>query len=148
MPVQTDTDIVIGALTVRFHVDAEQSNGTAVVHECDVPPGAQTPAPHSHDGFEETIYGLRGVSTWTIAGRTVEVGPGDCVCIPRGVVHAFDNHAEDTASFLAIITPAVLGREYFEEIGALLASSAGPPDPAAVADLMRRHGLTPAAASS
>ncbi len=145
MPLQTDT-ITIGALSVRFRVEGEQSNGTAVVHECDVPAGARTPAPHSHDGFEETIYGMRGVSTWTIAGETVEIGPGDCVCIPRGVVHAFHNHAEETATFLAIITPAVLGRAYFEEIGALLASSAGPPDPAAVTELMRRHGLTPAAA--
>ena len=145
MPLQTDT-ITIGALSVRFRVDGEQSNGTAVVHECDVPSGARTPAPHSHDGFEETIYGLRGVSTWTIDGETVEIGPGDCVCIPRGVVHAFDNLAEETATFLAVITPAVLGRAYFEEIGALLASSAGPPDPAAVGELMRRHGLTPTAA--
>ena len=144
MSTQTNT-IKIGALSVRFHVEGEQSNGTAVVHECDVPPAARTPAPHSHDGFEETIYGLRGVSTWTIDGETVDIGPGDCVCIPRGVVHAFDNHAEETATFLAIITPAVLGRAYFEEIGALLASSAGPPDPAAVGELMRRHGLTPAA---
>ena len=143
MPTHSDA-IVIGALEVRFRVEGDQSNGTAVVHECDVPTGARTPAPHSHDGFEETIYGLRGISTWTIDGATVEVGPGDCVCIPRGVVHAFDNHAEDTATFLAIITPAVLGRAYFEEIGALLASGEGPPNPAAVADLMRRHGLTPA----
>jgi quercetin dioxygenase-like cupin family protein len=29
------------------------------------------PAPHSHDGFEETIYGLEGVSAWTIDGETV-----------------------------------------------------------------------------
>ena len=145
MPTRTST-IAIGALSVRFHVEGEQSNGTAVVHECDVPRGARTPAPHSHDGFEETIYGLLGVSTWTIDGDTVEIRPGDCVCIPRGVVHSFDNHAEETATFLAIITPAVLGPAYFEEIGALLASSAGPPDPAAVAELMRRHGLTPAAA--
>src|SRR3954471_16385794 len=27
------------------------------------------PTPHSHDGFEETIYGLEGVSTSTTAGE-------------------------------------------------------------------------------
>ena len=50
--------------------------------ECLVPPGSQIPAPHSHDAFEETIYGLEGVSTWTIDGGRVDIGPGEAVCIP------------------------------------------------------------------
>ena len=47
-------------------------NGTSSVFECYVPANARMPAPHSHDGFEETIYGLDGVSMWTIDGETVE----------------------------------------------------------------------------
>jgi len=137
--------IAVGALRVRFLVDATQSNGTVAVFECDVPAGARTPAPHSHDGFEETIYGLDGVSTWTIDGERVEVGPGEAVCVPRGAVHSFDNGGDGDARFLAIATPGVFGPAYFEEIGALLASSAGPPDLDALAEIMRRHGLTPAA---
>jgi quercetin dioxygenase-like cupin family protein len=39
------------------------------------------PAPHSHDGFEETIYGLEGVSTWTIDGETTEIAPGEALCV-------------------------------------------------------------------
>jgi quercetin dioxygenase-like cupin family protein len=34
-----------------------------------VPARAQMPAPHSHDGFDEIIYGLRGVTTFTVDGR-------------------------------------------------------------------------------
>jgi len=137
--------IAVGALSVRFLVEAGESNGTATVFECDVPAGARTPAPHSHDGFEETIYGLQGASTWTVDGETVEIRPGDALCIRRGAVHAFDNGGDDDARFLVIATPGVFGPAYFREIGALLASSAGPPDRDAVGDLMRRHGLTPAA---
>ena len=145
MPTQHDP-IAVGPLSIRFLVEAGDSNGAVTVFECDVPTGARTPAPHSHDAFEETIYGLRGASTWTVDGRSVEVGPGDALCIPRGAVHAFDNRGDADARFLVIATPGVFGPDYFREIGALLASSAGPPDQAALADLMRRHGLTPAAA--
>ena len=140
--------IAVGAFGVRFLVDAADSNGTAAVFECYVPADARMPAPHSHDGFEETIYGLEGVTSWTIDGETVEVGPGDAVCISRGRVHGFENHGSVDATFLAVATPAVFGPAYFREVGAVLAASAGgPPDMAAIGEVMRRHGLTPVPAS-
>ena len=142
----TDNDtITVGALGVRFLVEAADSNGTASVFECYVPARAKMPAPHSHDGFEETIYGLEGVTTWTIDGEMVEIGPGEAVCVPRGRIHGFENHGTVEAKFLAIATPAVFGAAYFREIGEVLAASAvGPPDLAAIGEVMRRHGLTPA----
>jgi len=141
--------ITVGALGVRFLVEAADSNGTASVFECYVPARARMPAPHSHDGFEETIYGLEGVTTWMIAGETVEIGPGEAVCVPRGEIHGFENHGTDDAKFLAIATPAVFGAAYFREIGEVLAATAGgPPDLTAIGEVMRRHGLTPAPPSA
>ena len=137
--------ITVGALTVRFLIEAVDSNGTASVFECYVPANARMPAPHSHDGFEETIYGLEGVSTWMIDGETVAIGPGEAVCVSRGQIHGFDNRGSIDAKFLAIATPAVFGSAYFRELGEVLAaSSGGPPDMAAIGEVMRRHGLTPA----
>jgi quercetin dioxygenase-like cupin family protein len=143
----TDNDtITVGALGVRFLVEAGDSNGTASVFECYVPANSRMPAPHSHDGFEETIYGVGGITTWTIDGETVEVGPGEAVCVQRGQIHAFQNHGSVDAKILCIATPAVFGPAYFREVGEVLAASAGgPPDLAAVGAVMRRHGLTPAA---
>jgi quercetin dioxygenase-like cupin family protein len=136
--------ILVGALGVRFLVEAEDSNGAASVFECNVPANSRMPIPHSHDGFEETIYGLEGATTWTIDGETVEIGPGEAVCVQRGQVHGFQNRGDVDATFLAIATPAVFGPAYFREIGEVLASSAGgPPDLAAIGEVMRRHGLTP-----
>src|SRR5437762_11033164 len=129
--------ITVGALSVRFLIAAADSNGTASVFECYVPANARMPAPHSHDGFEETIYGLEGVSTWTIDGETVEVGPGEAVCVLRGEVHGFDNRGSVDAKFLAIATPGVLGSAYFREIAEVLAASSGPPDLAAMGEVMR-----------
>jgi quercetin dioxygenase-like cupin family protein len=141
----TAKPISVGALTITFHVDAEQSDGSLTVFEVDVPVGARVPAPHSHDAFEETIFGLRGTTRWTVDGSDVVIGPGESVCIRRGDVHGFVNDSDNEATFLAIASPGVFGPAYFHEIGAVLASAGGgPPDPGAVADVMRRHGLTPA----
>ncbi len=139
--------ITVGALGVRFLTEAADSNGSAAVFECYVPANARMAAPHSHDGFEETIYGLEGTTTWTIDGETVEIAPGDTVCVPRGQIHGFENHGSVNAKFLAIATPAMFGPAYFREIGEVLAASAGgPPDLSAIGEVMRRHGLTPASA--
>jgi quercetin dioxygenase-like cupin family protein len=141
-----DNDTIrVGALGVRFLVEAADSNGTASVFECYVPADARMPAPHSHDGFEETICGLEGTTTWTIDGKAAEIGPGEAVCVRRGQIHGFENHGSGDAKFLAIATPGVFGAAYFREIGeALAASAGGPPDLAAIGEVMRRHGLTPA----
>jgi quercetin dioxygenase-like cupin family protein len=142
--IDNDT-ITLGALSVRFLIETADSCGAASVFECTVPAEARMPAPHSHDGFEETIYGLEGVTTWTIDGETVEVGAGEAVCVPRGQIHGFENHGSVDAKFLAIATPAMFGSAYFREIGGVLAATAGgPPDLAALGEVMRRHGLTPA----
>lgn len=144
-----DDTITVGALGVRFVVEAGDSNGTASVFECYVPANARMPAPHSHDGFEETIYGLAGTTTWTIEGHTVDIGPRDAVCVPRGQIHGFENHRNVDATFLAIATPAAFGSSYFREIGRVLAATAGaPPDLAAIGAVMCRHGLTPAPPSA
>jgi quercetin dioxygenase-like cupin family protein len=141
--------ITVGALSVRFLVEAADSNGTASVFECYVPANSRMPAPHSHDGFEEAIYGLEGTTTWTIDRHTIEVGPGEAVCVQRGQIHGFQNHGDVDATFLAIATPAVFGPAYFREIGEVLAASAGrPPNPAALGEVMRRHGLNPAPPSA
>ncbi len=99
---------------------------------------------HSHDAYEETIYGLDGTVTFTIEGTPTEIGPGEAVCIPRGAVHSFANSGEVDATALAIVTPGILGADYFREVAAIIdAAAGGPPDLAAIAAVMRRHGLTP-----
>ena len=135
----------VGALSVRFLVEPTDSNGSASVFECFVPAHSRLPTPHSHDAFEETIYGLEGVTTWSVDDRTLDIGPGEAACIPRGAIHGFDNHGAEDARFLAVASPGLMTPDYFREIHDVLASNpGGPPDLAKVAEVMRRHGLTPA----
>lgn len=138
-------EIKVGSVVIRFLVEAEQSAGSVALFEFEVPAGARVPAAHSHDGYEETIYGLEGVLTWTVDGVQVDVGPGETVVIPRGAVHRFENTGHLDAKALGIVTPGILGPTYFREVAAVLdAAAGGPPDLAAVGEVMRRHGLTPA----
>jgi len=138
-------EITVGDLAIRYLVEGEHSGGSVAVFEFDVPSGSRVAAPHSHDGYEETVYGLEGVLTWTIDGTATEVGPGEALVIPRGAVHHFENTGDTDARQLAIVTPGILGPEYFREVAAVLdASDGGPPDLAAIGVVMRRHGLTPA----
>jgi quercetin dioxygenase-like cupin family protein len=143
MATMTKEEIKVGDLAIRFLVEGEESGGSVAVFEFDVPAGARVAAGHSHDGYEETIYGLEGVLTWTIEGVPIDVGPGEAICIPRGAVHQFDNTHDVDARSLAVVTPGILGPDYFREVAAILdAASGGPPDFAALGEVMRRHGLT------
>ena len=145
MATRASDEIRIGQLSIRFLLEGEASGGSVAVFEFDVPAGAKVPGSHSHDGYEETLYGLEGVVTWTLDGQQIDVGPGEVLCIPRGVVHRFDNTHDTDAKMLAIVSPGILGPDYFRECAAVIAAAAGgPPDLAALGAVMRRHGLTPA----
>jgi quercetin dioxygenase-like cupin family protein len=144
MSSSTRPRIDLGQIRIDFLIEAEDSGGSVTAFECAVAANAKVPVAHSHDGFEETIYGLEGSCTFTVGGRVVEVGPGDAICVPRGEIHGFSNPGSDDAKFLAIATPGVFGPGYFQDLADLAAAAAGgPPDPAAIAEVMRRHGLTP-----
>ena len=141
-----DEIIHLGPLAVRFLVTGDEASGGLALFELTVPAAQRLAAPaHSHNHYEETIYGLEGVLTWTVDGRQIDVGPGQAFCIPRGAVHRFDNAGGQDVKALCAITPAAIGPQYFHEAAAVLdAAAGGPPDHAKMADIMRRHGLTPA----
>jgi quercetin dioxygenase-like cupin family protein len=144
MTASTREEIRIGELVIRFLLEGEQSDGSVAVFEFDVPAGSRVAAAHSHDGFEETIYGLEGTLLWTLEDESHDVGAGEVLCIPRGAVHQFANVGDLDAKALAIVTPGILGPDYFREVAAIVeAASGAPPDPASIAAVMRRHGLTP-----
>src|SRR5215467_3845991 len=141
-----DETIRLGPLAVRFLITREGSSGSVALFEVTVPGGQRLAAPaHSHDHYEETVYGIEGVLTWTVDGKPIDVGPGQALCIPRGAVHRFDNGGSQDVKALCAITPAAIGPQFFREAAAVVnAAAGGPPDRAKMAEIMRRHGLTPA----
>jgi len=135
--------IKAGQITIDFLLEASDTNGSAAVFEFTVPAGARVPAPHYHENFDETIYGLSGIMTFTVEGRDIDIAPGDTYFIPRGAVHGFNNLKQDDAKALAVITPALLGPAYFKEIAEII-NAGGPPDLEKLKSVMAKHGLIPA----
>jgi quercetin dioxygenase-like cupin family protein len=132
-----------GQIEIRFLLQAAQTARTLTMFEFVVPSQARVPIAHSHDAFDETIYGLSGVVTWTLDDQQVRVGPGDVLFIPRGHVHHFVNLDAQDARQLSAITPGLLGPEYFHEIAEVV-NAGGPPNVERIMEVMRRHGLRPA----
>jgi len=143
----SEETITIGPLGIRFLLTGGDSNGSVSVFELTVPVGQKLPAPpHRNDAYEEILYGMEGVLTWTVDGTPVGVGPGQALCIPRGAVHRFDNLSGAAVKQLVVISPAVMGPAYFREAAeAIHAAAGGPPDRAKMSEIFQRHGMTLAA---
>ena len=145
----SEETIQIGAtgIGIRFLLTRQDTNDNMSVFEVRVRAGQKLPAPaHKNDAYEEILYGVEGVLTWTVDGTPIEVGPGQALCIPRGAVHRFDNFGHEDAKQLCLISPPVMGPEYFREASAAIGATAGgPPDRAKMTEIFRRHGMTAAA---
>jgi quercetin dioxygenase-like cupin family protein len=136
--------IQIGPIGIRFLLTGDDSGGSASVFEVSVPAGQKLAAPaHRNDAYEEVLYGVEGILTWTVDGTPIPVGPGQALCIPRGAAHRFDNLGSAEAKQLCVITPATMGPAYFREAAAVMGAAAGgPPDQGKMREVFRRHGMT------
>ena len=134
--------IHIGPLILDFLRDKHETAGSLDMFEMIVPPDGQMPVGHYHRDWDETVYGLSRTVTFIVDNTSYAIGPGDTLFIRRSVVHGFNNRSGAAAKCLVVLTPGVLGPEYFRELAALVA--AGPPDASTVREIMLRHGLVPA----
>jgi quercetin dioxygenase-like cupin family protein len=135
--------IKVGQVAIDFLLEAADTNGSAAMFEFTVPSGAKVPTPHYHEHFDETIYGLAGIMTFTVEGEAIDIIPGETCFIPRGAVHGFNNLQQTDAKALAVITPAMLGSIFFKEVAQIL-NAGGPLDMEKLNLVMTKHGLIPA----
>ena len=135
--------IQVGQIGIHFQLEAADTNGALAMFEFTVPVGAKMPMPHSHRHYDETIYGVAGVMTFTVEGKPVDIGPGESCFIRRGAVHGFNNLKQTAARALAVITPALLGSDFFKET-AVIVNAGGPPDLEKLKVVFTKHGLVPA----
>ncbi len=57
---------------------------------------------HSHDSEDELFWILRGRMRLEFEDRVVELGPGECYVVPRGVPH---NPVADEECWLVLVEP-------------------------------------------
>ncbi len=138
-----DEIIRVGQVVVKFLHSRHDTDGMLDMFEFLVPSGARVPAPHYHTSWDETVYGLDGQMTWIIDGVKSVLGRGDHMFIRRGQVHQFVNHGSEEARALGVLTPGVIGPEYFRAMAAVINVS-GPPDLAKAKAVMLEFGLVTA----
>jgi len=146
-PSEEIIDVGSTGIGIRFLLTRDDTNGSLSVFEFSVAAGMKLPAAaHKNDAYEEVLYGIEGVLTWTVDGTPIQVGPGQALCIPRGATHRFDNFGSEDTKQLCMISPPIMGPEYFREAAAVVGAAAGgPPDREKMAAVFKRHGMTVAA---
>ena len=127
---------------VHFKQEGKKSNNEISIFNCIIPSKSRTPMPHYHADFDETVFGVKGKISWTVAGKTTEIGPGESILIPRGVTHSFSNNTDETVEFRCHVSPGILNSDYFEDIAEVI-NVDGIPDFDHLQIVMRKHGLVP-----
>lgn len=137
--------IILGKLTVRYLIDGSQTDSMGLF-ELTVEPGAGVPPPHSHSNNEEIVYVAEGKLRYTVAGVARDLVAGESMHTPTGAVHQFSNPFSEVARALITLSPDI-GAQYFLDVGEII-NKAGPPDRLAMAEVMKKYGLVPAAPSA
>jgi quercetin dioxygenase-like cupin family protein len=132
--------IKFGGIEVHYYLDANDTNKQLTMFKCVIAAGEKIAAPHYHESFDETVYGLKGISTYMVDGKTIEIGSGDYLFIPRGAVHSFANKTNETIEFLCYASPGVFGPDYFHDLADVI-NAGNPPDMAKLKAVMLSHGL-------
>jgi len=124
---------------VRVKVEAAETGDAFSLNENLLEPGLWPgPAPHTHPRSSETFCVLDSELEMLVGEEKIQAGTGTCVHVRPGVVHSFANHGTRPVRFLQILSPGSL-LKMIEEVGAVLAASAGKPDPAKLAGTFAKH---------
>lgn len=126
---------------ITFLLTGEQTGGAFFMAEVSVPPGGGPP-PHLHRREEETFFLQQGTLTVQVGTKTLHASPGDCVYLPRGVMHCFKNTGNVDAKFLMVATPAGLENFFAEAFVPAPDRSSAPP---LITEAMLNRLLTAAA---
>ncbi len=64
-------------------------------------------ARHNHPDADEVIFVRAGTGTQMLDDEApTEIGPGDCIFVPKGVYHATENTGTEPMELIVVYTPA------------------------------------------
>jgi len=132
-------------MTITFIKSHHETGGLFDAYEVTIPPSPHLAVPHLlhlHRQCDETVIGIDGYTLWSVDGVSTRLGPGDQLFIPRGASHRLINEESRSARILCVLTPGVLGPEYFGEL-AFAMDAEGPTNYAALGIIMARYGVIP-----
>ncbi len=103
---------------VTYKITSERTGGAYSLFEVVTEPGGGLP-PHVQHREDEAFYVLEGEYEFLDDGRTMRVGKGSLVYVPKGTLHAYKNIDDKPGRMLVSQTPGGLHERFFEEIGEL-----------------------------
>ena len=136
---------VLGEL-VSYKTPSHRTGGAYALFEVTTQPGTEPP-PHIHHREDESFYVLKGDYEFLMEGRTIRVGAGSLLYVPKGTLHAHKNVGEGVGRMLVTQTPGGLYERFFEEVGKAVDSEAGPlvfedqPDVGRIVEMAAEHGI-------
>jgi quercetin dioxygenase-like cupin family protein len=87
---------------IRVLIGPSDSAPHFVTRHFTLEPGGRIPC-HRHDNIEHEQVILSGSMTIGLDQREFEVSQGDCVFIPAGVAHWYENRSDDSVAFLCVV---------------------------------------------
>ena len=124
-----------------FQAVAEDTGGSYTLFEGVIPPGAGPP-PHAHSREIEGIYVLEGELTFYVEDKSLKLGPGCFINLPKGVVHSFKNQGTARARMLDLIVPSGM-ENFIRETGHAVADCSARPFPVTREDIERVIAVAP-----
>ncbi len=143
MTTKTKQIIRIGQIIIEFLLEGKDTKGQFAMFEITIPGNAKVPIPRSHEQYDQTIYGLKGVMTFVVDGVPIDIAAGETCFIPRGSIHGFKNHRKEDAKALAIVTPALIGPDFFRNSTEVFCAHS-PCDAEKLKKALKKYGLVPA----
>jgi quercetin dioxygenase-like cupin family protein len=88
--------------TIQMLLGPDEGVPRFVTRRFTLEPGGRIPC-HRHTSIEHEQVVMEGTMVLGLDDRAVEVGAGDCVFIPAGVAHWYENRSEAAVRFLCIV---------------------------------------------
>jgi quercetin dioxygenase-like cupin family protein len=137
-PLGPDVGLTPG-FTASTRLTAHETGSISIV-EHTFAPGTLVP-PHRHTQEDEISYVVEGEIGFRSDDREVSLRAGGYIVKPRGEMHAMWNASPAQARMIEIISPAGF-EQYFVDMAEAIAAADGRRDPAMLAALRERYGLS------
>jgi quercetin dioxygenase-like cupin family protein len=123
----------LGRSTLRFKTTAEHNSGAYTLCEAIEPPAAGAGL-HRHPTWDETFIVCEGRYEFQIDGKTLNLGPGDVLFVPRGTPHGFMSIGPEVGRQLIISSPGGIFDVFIAEAAASKVDSGSPSRPGVATD--------------
>jgi quercetin dioxygenase-like cupin family protein len=111
----------LGPLTLSF----KTTTASYTLFEASGPPGSGASL-HRNNAFDQAQIVVDGRCEVRFEDRTIFLGPGDMVFLPKGIVHGLTNLGPGITRLMIITTPAGLLEMFVAEAAAELGGGGGP----------------------